>query len=217
MRVLLAEDEADLATVLQRTLREEGYVCDWAADGESALHQALHGPYDAIVLDLMLPHVNGLTILERLRAKGQRAPVLIISARDATPDRVCGLDRGADDYLTKPFAVEELLARLRALIRRSRSAPAPVIAIGDVAIDTASRTVTKAGRRVTLPAKEYALLEYLAFRRGGVVSRSTLYDHLYGDEDDTLSNVLDVYVSSLRRKLGRDVIVTRRGEGYQVP
>lgn len=217
MRVLLAEDETDLAVILQRTLQEEGYVCDWAADGESALHQALRGPYDAIILDLMLPLVDGLAILDRLRAKGLATPVLILTARDTTADRVGGLDRGADDYLVKPFAVDELLARLRALLRRSSTSPAPRIRVGDVCIDTAARTVSNAGHPVTLPAKEYALLEYLAFRRGTFVTRGTLYDHLYGDDDETLSNVLDVYVSSLRRKLGRDTILTRRGVGYMLP
>jgi two-component system OmpR family response regulator len=217
MRVLLAEDEVDLAHVIRRTLVEEGYACDWAEDGESALHQVSTGPYDAVVLDLMLPGIDGWTILRALRAEGRTTPVLVLTARDALADKVRGLDLGADDYLTKPFALEELLARLRALIRRAEAKPAPVLAVGDVQIDTVARVVARAGETIPLTAKEYAVLEFLALRQGALVSRTTLYDHVYDDESDTLSNVLDVYVSNLRRKLGRDLIHTRRGEGYWIP
>ena len=217
MRILVVEDEPDLGRVVQRTLAEEGYACDWASDGEDALHQALTGPYDAIVLDLMLPGVDGWTILETLRSRGIATPVLVLTARDALSDRVRGLDRGADDYLTKPFSLSELLARLRALIRRSAAKPAPTLELGEIAIDTAARIVRRAGQEVRLTAKEYALLELLAYRRGEVVSRTTIHDHIYDDEDETLSNVVDVYVGNLRRKLGGELIETRRGQGYRIP
>jgi len=217
MRILVVEDEPDLGRVIQRTLEEEGYACDWTDDGEDALHQALTVPYDAIVLDLMLPSVDGWTILETVRERGKDAPVLVLTARDALTDRVRGLDLGADDYLTKPFALSELLARLRALIRRSAEKPAPTLEIGDVTIDTTARIVRLADGEVVLTAKEYALLELLAYRQGEVISRSTIHDHIYDDADETLSNVVDVYVASLRRKLGKDLIETRRGQGYRIP
>ena len=217
MRILVVEDEPDLGRVIQRTLAEEGYACDWASDGEDARHQALTGPYDAIVLDLMLPGVDGWTILRDLREQGLDVPVLVLTARDALHDRVRGLDLGADDYLTKPFALSELLARLRALIRRSAAKPSPILELGDIRIDTRARTVCTGDDEVVLRAKEYALLELLAFRRGEVISRSTIHDHLWDDEDDTLSNVVDVYVANLRRKLGRKLIETRRGQGYRLP
>ena len=217
MRVLVVEDEADLGRIVQRTLQEEGYVCDWEPDGENALHRALTGPYDAILLDLMLPHVDGWTILQRLRAEGRTVPVLVLTARDTLPDKVCGLDLGADDYLTKPFELAELLARLRALIRRAAAKASPLVELGTIRIDTAARRVEREEQVVALTAKEYAVLELLAFRKGRVVSRSTIYDHVYGDDDDSFSNVLDVYVSNLRRKLGKDLIITRRGEGYLIP
>lgn len=217
MRVLVVEDEPDLARAVKRTLEEEGYACDWASDGESALFEAINIPYDVIVLDLMLPHIDGLEILRRLRKRGQTTPVLILTARDTLPERVRGLDAGADDYLTKPFALEELLARIRALIRRSADKPSPNLEVGAVRINTAARTVKHAGKPVALTAKEYALLELLAYRRGSLVTRSAVYDHIYGEAEDTASNVVDVYVANLRRKLGRDLILTRRGEGYMIP
>ena len=217
MRILLVEDEPDLGRVIRRTLEEEGYACDWADQGEDARHQALTGPYDAVVLDLMLPGIDGWTILRDMRAGGRDVPVLVLTARDTLRDRIRGLDLGADDYLTKPFALSELLARLRALIRRSAAKPSPLVEIGDVNIDTASRTVRRGDAEIVLTAKEYALLELLAYRQGEVVSRSTIHDHIYDDEDETLSNVVDVYVANLRRKLGRDLIETRRGQGYRIP
>ena len=217
MRILLVEDESDLGRVVRRTLEEEGYACDWADHGEDALHQALTVPYDAVVLDLMLPGVDGWTVLKAIRAEGRDVPVLVLTARDTLRDRVHGLDLGADDYLTKPFALSELLARLRALIRRSAGKPGPVLDLGDLAVDTRSRTVRRGDAEIPLTAKEYALLELLAFRRGEVVSRSTIHDHLWDDEDETLSNVVDVYVANLRRKLGRKLIETRRGHGYRLP
>jgi two-component system OmpR family response regulator len=217
MRVLIVEDEADLASAIHQVLDEEGFVCDQASDGPQALFSLESSPYDVVLLDLMLPGVSGIEILERRRRAGDKTPVLILTARDALADRVRGLDAGADDYLTKPFAFEELLARIRALIRRSEGEPAPVIEIGAVRIDTAARTVAKSGRNVPLAPKEYALLELLAFRRGTLVTKTTIYEHIYDESDPTFSNVLDVYVANLRRALGRDLIVTRRGQGYTIP
>ncbi|WP_165074642.1 response regulator transcription factor [Paludisphaera rhizosphaerae] len=215
MRVLVIEDEPDLARGLVQALREGGYATDWAADGAEGLEKATASEYDAIVLDLMLPRLPGLAVLRRLRVL-RKTPVLILTARDGVGDRVEGLDAGADDYLVKPFELAELLARLRALIRRSVGLADAVIAIGDVAIDVATKTVTRAGVPVPLTAREFALLELLAHHRGRLVSRSTIYDGLFGDDDDTLSNVVEVHVSHLRKKLGRDLIVTRRGQGYMI-
>jgi two-component system OmpR family response regulator len=215
VRVLVVEDEADLARAVRRALEEQGFSVDTAPDGESGLFNAESWEYDAIVLDLMLPRLDGWTVLRRLRA-GKKTPVLILTARDAVPDRVRGLNDGADDYLTKPFAVDELVARVRALIRRGAAHPSPLLSVGDLEINTASRTVTRGGRPVELTAKEYALLELLALNRGRLVTRTAIYDHIYDETDDSLSNVVDVYVSNLRRKLGKDVITTRRGQGYLI-
>jgi two-component system OmpR family response regulator len=213
MRVLVVEDEEDLLSVLLTALREQGFTVDSAADGESGLAKAQGTDYDAIVLDLMLPRMDGFAVLQNLRAK-KSTPVLVLTARDAVADRVAGLNQGADDYLTKPFELDELAARLRALIRRSAGAPSPLITIDDVEINTAARTVNKRDQSVELSAKEYALLELLALNRGRLVTRTMIYEHIYGEDDDTLSNVVDVYVSNLRRKLGESLIETRRGQGY---
>jgi two-component system OmpR family response regulator len=215
MRLLVVEDEQDLRRGLEQALREEGYAVDGAGDGTDALYKAETWEYDAIVLDIMLPGIDGLEILRRLR-KTKKVPVLLLTARDGFADRVRGLDFGADDYLVKPFDLGELLARVRALIRRSSGAPSPILDIGPVRIDTAARTVTVSGREIELTAREYALLEYLARRRGAVVSRTELYDHLFAEEDESYSNLLDVHVCNLRRKLGKDLIETRRGHGYVV-
>jgi two-component system OmpR family response regulator len=215
MKVLLVEDEEDLLQVLATALRESGFSVDLAGDGAQGLAKGESEDYDAIVLDLMLPRLDGWTVLTELR-KTKTTPVLLLTARDAVADRVEGLNRGADDYLTKPFELEELIARLRALIRRSVGSPSPVISLGTIEIDTAARTVTRDGQPVELSAKEYALLELLAFHRGKLVTRTMIYEHIYGEEDDTLSNVVDVYVSNLRRKLGSELIETRRGQGYIV-
>ena len=215
MRVLVIEDEPDLLRALVQALREEGYAADQAADGTEGLYKAEGCEYEAIVLDLMLPGIDGLEVLRRLR-KTRKTPVLILTARDGVGDRVRGLDAGADDYVLKPFALSELLARLRALIRRSAGMADPVIRIGDVAIDTRARTVTRDGVDVPLTAREYALVELLALYRGKLITRSVIYDQLFGDDDDTLSNVVEVHVSHIRKKLGKDFIQTRRGQGYQV-
>lgn len=213
MRVLVVEDDPMLLRSLAATLRDERYAVDTAADGEEGLFKAQSGTYDAVVLDVMMPRMNGWQVLEALRLT-QKTPVLMLTARDTVQDRVKGLDGGADDYLTKPFDVEELLARLRALIRRAAGQTSPVISIAGLSIDTAARQVLVEDEAVALTAREYALLEYLALHRGQVVSRTELYEHLFDEEESTLSNLLDVHVSNLRKKLGGDFITTRRGHGY---
>jgi len=213
MRILVVEDEADLRHGLEQALREEGYAVDSAEDGEEAIYKADSWNYDAIVLDVMLPKADGWQILEKVR-QSKKTPVLMLTARDAVRDRVRGLDLGADDYLVKPFDLAELLARLRSMIRRSAQAPSPILTFGELSLDTAAKTVSVKGEPVTLTAREYALIEFLAFRRGKVVSRTELYDHLFAEEDDTFSNLLDVHVCNVRKKLGKDFIQTRRGHGY---
>lgn len=213
MRLLVIEDDLMLLRSLEMNLREENYAVDTATDGESGFFKASTSDYDCIILDGMLPVFDGWELLRRLRPiKG--TPVLMLTARDAVPDRVRGLDAGADDYLTKPFDGEELLARLRALIRRSSGAASNEFVIDDVLIDASARMVSKSGEEVALTAREYSLVEYLAFHRGQVVSRSELYEHLFDENEDTLSNLLDVHVSNVRKKLGAEFITTRRGHGY---
>ena len=213
MRILIIEDEADLLASMAKALREEGYAVDTAADGEEGLYKAGDAGYDAIVLDVMLPRLDGWELLRRLR-ESKTTPVLMLTARDAARDRVRGLDTGADDYVVKPFDLDELFARLRALIRRSAGQTRNVIELGSVTINTGGRQVTLCGAHVALTAREYALLEYLALHRGETVSRTTLYEHLFDENDNTLSNLLDVHVSNLRKKLGAEFISTRRGHGY---
>jgi two-component system OmpR family response regulator len=213
MRILIVEDEPDLLRSLAQALREEGYAVDTAADGEDGLFKAESYDYDAVVLDVMLPGIDGWEILKRLR-KIKKTPVLMLTARDQTRDRVRGLDTGADDYMVKPFDLPELFARLRALIRRSANKSTNLIEVGKVMIDTAARNVTRANAPVELTAREYALVEFLALHRGKVVTRTMLYEHLFDESDSTLSNLLDVHVSNIRKKLGHDFIVTRRGHGY---
>jgi len=215
MRVLAVEDEPDLLSSLMKALREDGYAVDGAPDGEEGLFKAQSYDYDAIVLDIMLPVIDGWELLRRLR-KTKKTPVLMLTAREAVRDRVRGLDTGADDYLIKPFELEELLARLRALIRRSASQAQSRLEIGDVVIDTAARTVVRHDETIALTAREYALLEFLALHRGKLVTRTMLYEHLFDENDSTLSNLLDVHVSNLRKKLGQDFITTRRGHGYSI-
>jgi two-component system OmpR family response regulator len=215
MRILVVEDEPDLLRSLAQALREESYAVDTAADGEEGLHKAESWEYDAIVLDVMLPKLDGWQLLARLR-KTKRTPVLMLTARDRTGDRVRGLDTGADDYVVKPFDLDELLARLRALIRRSAGKTENTVEIGDVSIDTAARLVRRSGLTVELTAREYGLLEFLALHRGEVVTRTTLYEHLFDEDDSSLSNLLDVHVSNIRKKLGHEFITTRRGHGYSI-
>jgi two-component system, OmpR family, response regulator len=213
MRLLVVEDEPRLLRNLAKALREEGYAVDTAEDGDEGLYKAETYDYDAIVLDVMLPQRDGWEILAKVRTQKQ-TPVLMLTARDGPTDRVRGLDTGADDYLVKPFDLSELLARIRALIRRSAGQAKPSLELGDVVIDTRARSVVRAGQAVTLTAREYAILEYLALHRGEVVVRTTLYEHLFDENDDTLSNLVDVHVFSIRKKLGRELIATRRGQGY---
>lgn len=213
MRILVVEDEPRLLRSVARGLREEGYAVDTAEDGDDGLFKAETYNYDVIVLDIMLPKLDGWAVLDRLR-RSKETPVLMLTARDTIKDRVRGLDGGADDYLVKPFDLEELLARLRSLIRRASGNARSDLRIGDLMVDTRSRSVLKAGQPVTLTAREYAILEYLALHRGEVVSRTALYEHLFDETDDTLSNLVDVHVFSIRKKLGHDLIATRRGQGY---
>jgi two-component system OmpR family response regulator len=215
MRVLVVEDEPDLRRLLEQALREEGYAVDVAEDGPTGLYKATTWDYDAVVLDLMLPGMTGWDVLSRLRA-AKTVPVLILTARDGLTDRVRGLDTGADDYLVKPFALAELNARLRALIRRSAGQASPRLDIDGVIVDTAARAVLQSGEPVHLTAREYSLVEMLALRRGQVVTRTELYAHLFDEDDDSFSNLLDVHVSNIRKKLGKDFIQTRRGYGYVI-
>lgn len=213
MRILLVEDEPRLRTTLARALREEGYAVDTAETGNDGLFKAEGHDYDAVVLDVMLPGMDGWKVLAGLR-KSRRTPVLMLTALDAPPDRVRGLDGGADDYLVKPFDLDELLARLRALIRRAAGTTRSTIQLGDVELDVRARLVTRSGQPVTLTAREYSILEFLALHRREVVTRTELFEHLFDETDDSLSNLLDVHVFNIRKKLGHDLIVTRRGLGY---
>jgi heavy metal response regulator len=217
VRVLVLEDEPRVRSFVERGLKEAGFAVDAAADGEEGLRLGLVHPYDAIVLDLMIPRLDGLGVLRKLREGGRKTPVLILSARDEVEDRVRGLDAGADDYLPKPFAFAELLARLRALLRRGTTLPS-VIEVGDLQIDVVGRVVERAGRRIDLTAKEFSLLEYLARHAGEVVTRTMISEHVWDMNFDSSSNVVDVYIRYLRRKIdepfGRKLIHTRRGVGY---
>lgn len=218
MRLLLVEDSERLQRSLGTGLRRAGYAVDVAGDGEQGLAEAEINDYDVIILDLMLPKIDGLTVLRRLRDQGRDTHVLILTARDRVEDKVTGLRTGADDFLVKPFAFEELLARVQALGRRRHGAKNPRIAVGPLEIDTAERRVTRAGQAVTLAPREYALLEYLAHRLGRVVSRSEIEEHIYDGRADPMSNVVDSAICALRRRIdaaGRpSLIETRRGHGY---
>ncbi|MFO1054631.1 MAG: response regulator transcription factor [Planctomycetota bacterium] len=219
MRALLIEDDARLQSILRTGLAEDGFAVDVASDGRDGLTLASMAEYDAIVLDLMLPQIPGAEVLRRLRRAGSATPVLILSARDSTRDRIEGLDGGADDYLVKPFAIGELAARLRALIRRANGVVSATVEIGDLVVDLAARRVMRAGQAIELRAKEFAILELLVLRRGRIVSREQIQDHVWGQDNDTLSNVVEVHVCRLRNQLegsGRPLIETRRGQGYLI-
>jgi len=220
MKVLLVEDYVPLRKSVARGLQEAGFAVDATGDGEEGLWYARSGDYDVIVLDLMLPKVDGLTILRRLREREDPVPVLILTARDTVPDRVRGLDLGADDYLVKPFAFEEFLARVRALVRRKYETRSPSVQVGDLTVDTSRRTARRGGRTIELTPREYALLELLALRAGQVVSRTEIWEHLYDFAAEPGSNVIDVYIGHLRKRLeagGRPRLIhTRRGLGYML-
>ena len=214
MRLLVVEDEADLASALARSLGEADFAVDVVHDGDEALFAALHVDYDAILLDLLLPGQTGWDVLTALRAAGRATPVLVLTARDAIEDRVRGLNLGADDYLAKPFAVDELIARIGAIVRRAAGQPSPAMRIGDLEIDLAARRVRRGGTEVELTAREFSIFELLLRRRGAIVTRHAISDCLYAETSEYLSNAIDVHVASLRRKLGADLIRTRRGHGY---
>lgn len=220
MRILVAEDHATLAKSLAEGLRDDGYVVDVTGSGTEADHLVQSNLYDCVILDVMLPGAEGWEILSHMRAAGVTTPVLLLTARDAVADRVKGLDLGADDYLVKPFAWEELLARVRALVRRAHGKESPVLKIGDLSVDTVGKSVFRGNVEIQLTAREYLLLQYLAMRRDQVVSRMDIWDHLYDQDDQSSSNVVDVYIGYLRNKIdrpfGTNLIQTRRGQGYML-
>ena len=214
MRVLLVEDEPDAARMLAKGLREQAYAVDVASDARSALERAHDNEYDAVVLDVLLPDGNGRDVCRTLRSEGVAAPVLMLTALGSVQDRISGLDAGADDYLAKPFDFGELLARLRALIRRGPSQRPPQLTVGDLVVDPAAHTVSCAGEPVELTAREFSVLEYLAHRPGELVTRAELLDHVWDANFEGSTNIVDVYVGYVRRKLGRPLIRTVRGAGF---
>jgi DNA-binding response OmpR family regulator len=218
MRLLLIEDYRPLVRTLRQGLQKEGFAVDVAYDGDEGDFKARSASYDIILLDLQLPGRDGLALLRAWRAHGLQTCVLILTGRDSLEDKVRGLDAGADDYLTKPFRIEELLARLRALIRRAHQVKDPILRVYDLEIDTAAKAVRRAGKTIHLTPREYALLHFLALHRGKVVSRSMIWEHLYDEHDENTSNVVDVYIRRLRSKLDRgfrpSLLLTRWGEGY---
>ena len=220
MPILLVEDEPTAALMLAKGLREQTYAVDVAHDGEAALFQASINDYDLIVLDVMLPLKDGFTVCRELRAAGFTAPVLMLTARDAVPDRITGLDLGADDYLTKPFDFYELLARVRALLRRGHTLQAETLTLADLHVNTRTHEVRRGAALIELTAKEYALLEFLVRRAGAVVTRTDIAEHVWDETFDPFSNLIEVYIQRLRRKLddGQEpkLIRTLRGEGYQI-
>jgi DNA-binding response OmpR family regulator len=218
VRVLFAEDDPGVQRFVVKGLREQAYAVDAVATGDAALEQAEINSYDLIILDVMLPGMSGFAVCQRLRELGERAPVLMLTARDAVEDRVAGLDSGADDYLTKPFEFRELLARMRALLRRSGDLKPAQLSVGDLILDTGRQSATRAGRPISLTHKEYALLEYLVRNAGRVVGRSEIAEHVWDDQFDPFSNLIEVYVNRLRRKIDGPkqppLLHTRRGAGY---
>jgi DNA-binding response OmpR family regulator len=218
MRVLVVEDYAPLRKAVTESLEEAGYAVDASATGDEGLWYAKNHTYDVILLDLMLPHVDGITILKELRLLGHGVAIIIISARDSVESRIEGLDAGADDYLVKPFALKELLARVRAQTRKTYGKKASSVRVGDLLIDLSAKRVLRATAEIKLTSREYSLLEYLAYRHGEVVSRQEIWDHVYNYYEDSSSNAVDVYVGYLRKKLssggGESYIQTRRGQGY---
>ena len=220
MRLLLIEDNKSLVKSLKRGLEEETFAVDVAYDGEEGLFLAETNPYDIIILDLMLPKLDGLTVLRSLRRKAVQTHILILTARDAPDEKVNGLDAGADDYLTKPFHYDELLARIQALLRRKYQKKEPLLHIADMQINPRTHQVWRNGKEIFLQPKEYALLEYLAYHQNEIVTRTQLWEHLYDWQDESTSNILDVYINHLRNKIDKDarekLILTIRGEGYML-
>ncbi len=221
MRVLIAEDEKELCRVIEKRLEDESYAVDAVNDGRSALEYLLSGSYDIVILDVMMPGLDGFEVLSRYRAEGGKAPVLFLTARDAVSDRVRGLDTGADDYLVKPFSFQELLARIRVLLRRGGgNNVSAVLRVQDLVLDPASHSVSRAGRSIDLSAKEYAILECLMRNKGMVLSRESIREHIWSWDYDGESNVVDVYIRYLRRKIDDDysvkLIQTVRGSGYMI-
>lgn len=216
MRILVVEDDACLRGLLRESLRQEGFVVDETSNGVDALHKALNWDYSCVLLDIRIPPPDGFEVLRRLRAKGRTIPVIMLTGLGDLPDRLRGLNGGADDYLLKPFAMSELVARLRAAIRRKGGSPNPILTIGLLSLNTVARTATLDGREVGLTAREYTVLEMLARRRDGVVTREELHEQLFDENDDSMSNMIDVYIYRLRQKFGRRRLLTRRGMGYQL-
>ena len=218
MRLLVVEDDSQVSSFIQRGLAQEGFSVDVASDGQDAFHLALHEPYDLIVLDVLIPHMDGFQVVSEIRRQGCRAPVLILSARDGVGDRVQGLNSGADDYLVKPFSFAELVARIRALLRRSAQPDPQVLRVADLEVHLLNRKVLRAGRRIALTPKEFALLEYLLRNQGNVVTRTMIAEHVWDQHFDYFSNVIDVYIRYLRTKVDADAAVklihTVRGVGY---
>ncbi len=220
MRILVVEDDADMANFIVRGLTEQSYAVDFARDGEGALERASSTEYDTIVLDVMIPAPDGFEVCRRLRGEGSSVPILILSARDTTSDRVSGLDSGADDYLVKPFEFPELLARIRALVRRGGTRQLPVIEVANLQIDTRSHRVTRGGEEIFLTSKDYALLEYLVINAGRVIGREEIAEHVWNEEFEPFSNIIEVYIGRLRRRIDQrwqpKLIHTIRGAGYIV-
>jgi DNA-binding response OmpR family regulator len=218
MRVLLVEDDPRIARFVAKGLREQSYAVDTVATGESALYEAAVNTYDVVILDVMIPAPDGFAVCRELRKSGQRMPILMLTARDAVEDRISGLDSGADDYLTKPFEFGELLARLRALLRRTGELRPAQIAVADLIVDTVGQRVTRGGKSISFTAKEYALLEFLARNEGRVVGRAEIAEHVWDEEFDPFSNLIEVYVNRVRRKIDapprKPLLHTRRGAGY---
>jgi two-component system copper resistance phosphate regulon response regulator CusR len=218
MRILVVEDQPNVARAVARGLREQGYAVDVAYDGVEATERLELEPYDLVILDLMLPHVDGIEVCRRLRERGATTPVLMLTARDDKQSRITGLDTGADDYLTKPFDFDELLARVRALLRRSSVYVPPSLAVGDLMLDQTRRVATRGGRQVELTTKEFSVLEYLMRNAGRIVSREELSEHVWDERFDPFSNVIEVYIARLRKKIDGNaevrLIHTRRGAGY---
>lgn len=217
MRVLLVEDDARLADVVARSLREEGYAVDTVADGEAAVVEAAVNPYDVIVLDVQLPKRSGYEVCAEIRRRRNRVPILMLTSRDAVKDRVAGLDAGADDYLTKPFDLSELHARVRALLRRMPELAPQLVTVGNLVVDFSAQRVERGGRTLLLTTKEYVLLEYLARNAGRVIGRAELVEHVWDENHDPFNNALEVFINRLRKKLddgGPSLIHTRRGAGY---